>query len=189
MKKNIVIAFMAVSLTAMLFGCGSKAETETNTKTTNKVETTEESKEINSESETEEPTTEETTTEEVTTEEITTEETTTEEPTTEETTEEVTTEEQNNYSYEFEGKYWVCYSEYGNYGYYFDGETVISAMEEYGKDNLSYSVEDYYICIEGEYFVYEMSDGKLGLSYAMGDGSDMQYYEEVEKAEFENLFN
>ena len=104
-------------------------------------------------------------------------------------TEEDTTVEQNNYRYEFEGKYWVNYSEYGNVGYYFDGENVLCAGGNYGKENYPYSVVDNIIDIEGEEYAYEMSDGKLGLCYAMGDGSDLAYYDEVDKAEFEKLFN
>ena len=170
MRNKILLTIMSIFFAVMIFGCGTNSETEKDITSSNKEEgTTGTDSELETETES-------------TTEEIT-------EDTEDVTTEEVTTEVQNNYTYAFEGKYWVNYSEYGNVGYYFDGTKVTWAMENHGKEDYPYSVVESWIDIEGESYVYEMSNGQLGLCYAMGDGSDMSYYEEVDKAEFERLFN
>ena len=173
MKKNTLLILVTISISAMLFGCGGEPKAEPDNISSNDIveETT---LEITPEISTETPT------ESVTTEEVTEQET---------TEEETVADKGNNYTYDFEGKYWVNYSEYSNSGYFFDGTTVTCAVGDYGKEEYSYSVDDCWIDISGETYYFEMTDGKLGLCYAMGDGEDMEYYEEVDKAEFEKLFN
>ena len=177
MKKRILLAVMTLSLSIMLFGCGANTEDEKGTNPSNKTEATTE-KVVES-------TTEETTEQEIepTTEEIT-------EPVTEvPATEEVNTEVENNFNYDFEGRYWVEYGEYVNGGYYFDGTNATVAYGE-NKSVHAYSVVDGFIVV-----TYE-DEGYDEFSYYI-DGNTLylamygqeRCFVDVDKAEFESLFN
>ena len=115
---------------------------------------------------------------------------TTEQPVIEEiTTEEKVAEIQNKYAYEFEGKYWLRYSAYGHLGWYFDGSKAISQAENQGIYARDYFVEGGLINIGGEYYRYEVFDGKLGLALARDESGYYAYYDEVDKGEYDSLFN
>lgn len=115
---------------------------------------------------------------------------TTEQPVIEEiTTEEKVVEIQNKYAYEFEGKYWLRYSAYGHLGWYFDGSKAISQAENQGIYTRDYFVEGGLINIGGEYYRYEVFDGKLGLALARDESGYYAYYDEVDKGEYDSLFN
>lgn len=104
-------------------------------------------------------------------------------------TEEKTVEIQNKYAYEFEGKYWLRYSAYGHLGWYFDGSRAISQAENQGIYARDYFVEGGLLNIGGEYYRYELLDGKLGLALARDESGYYAYYEEVDKGEYDSLFN
>ena len=96
---------------------------------------------------------------------------------------------QNKYAYEFEGKYWLRYSAYGHLGWYFDGSKAISQAENQGIYARDYFVEGGLINIGGEYYRYEVFDGKLGLALARDESGYYAYYDEVDKGEYDSLFN
>ena len=104
-------------------------------------------------------------------------------------TEEKTVEIHNEFAYEFEGKYWLRYSAYGHLGWYFDGSRAISQAENQGIYARDYFVEGGLLNIGGEYYRYELLDGKLGLALARDESGYYAYYEEVDKGEYDSLFN
>lgn len=104
-------------------------------------------------------------------------------------TEEKTVEIHNEFAYEFEGKYWLRYSAYGHIGWYFDGSRAISQAENQGIYARDYFVEGGLLNIGGEYYRYELLDGKLGLALARDESGYYAYYEEVDKGEYDSLFN
>lgn len=104
-------------------------------------------------------------------------------------TEEKTVERHNEFAYEFEGKYWLRYSAYGHLGWYFDGSRAISQAENQGIYARDYFVEGGLLNIGGEYYRYELLDGKLGLALARDESGYYAYYEEVDKGEYDSLFN
>ena len=102
--------------------------------------------------------------------------------------EEIITEEKSLYDYEFEGKYWIRYSEYGHKGLHFDGTQAISKMENSETFSRDYNVEGDVIYIGQPFYRYEIRDGKLGLAFVRDEMSGFSYYDEVEKAEFDSIF-
>ena len=133
----------------------------------------------------EEIVTEEIVTEEVETSEIVADESITVEPIVEEITlKKDIIEEKSMYTYEFEGKYWLRYSDYGHKGLYFDGSKAISKAENQGV-----FVEDNLINIGGESYFYEIVNGKLGLAMTRDMMGGFSYYDEVEKAEYDSIFS
>ena len=98
-------------------------------------------------------------------------------------------EEKSMYAYEFEGKYWLRYSDYGHKGLYFDGSKAISKAENQGVFVKDYFVEDNLINIGGESYFYEIVNGKLGLAMTRDMMGGFSYYDEVEKAEYDSIFS
>lgn len=138
----------------------------------------------------EEIVTEEIVTEEVETSEIVADESITVEPIVEEITlKKAIIEEKSMYTYEFEGKYWLRYSDYGHKGLYFDGSKAISKAENQGVFVKDYFVEDNLINIGGESYFYEIVNGKLGLAMTRDMLGGFSYYDEVEKAEYDSIFS
>lgn len=138
----------------------------------------------------EEIVTEEIVTEEVETSEIVADESITVEPIVEEITlKKAIIEEKSMYAYEFEGKYWLRYSDYGHKGLYFDGSKAISKAENQGVFEKDYFVEDNLINIGGESYFYEIVNGKLGLAMTRDMMGGFSYYDEVEKAEYDSIFS
>lgn len=138
----------------------------------------------------EEIVTEEIVTEEVETSEIVADESITVEPIVEEITlKKAIIEEKSMYTYEFEGKYWLRYSDYGHKGLYFDGSKAISKAENQGVFEKDYFVEDNLINIGGESYFYEIVNGKLGLAMTRDMMGGFSYYDEVEKAEYDSIFS
>lgn len=138
----------------------------------------------------EEIVTEEIVTEEVETSEIVADESITVEPIVEEITlKKAIIEEKSMYTYEFEGKYWLRYSDYGHKGLYFDGSKAISKTENQGTFEKDYFVEDNLINIGGESYFYEIVNGKLGLAMTRDMLGGFSYYDEVEKAEYDSIFS
>lgn len=138
----------------------------------------------------EEIVTEEIVTEEVETSEIVADESITVEPIVEEITlKKDIIEEKSMYTYEFEGKYWLRYSDYGHKGLYFDGSKAISKAENQGVFEKDYFVEDNLINIGGESYFYEIVNGKLGLAMTRDMMGGFSYYDEVEKAEYDSIFS
>lgn len=138
----------------------------------------------------EEIVTEEIVTEEVETSEIVADESITVEPIVEEITlKKDIIEEKSMYTYEFEGKYWLRYSDYGHKGLYFDGSKAISKAENQGVFVKDYFVEDNLINIGGESYFYEIVNGKLGLAMTRDMMGGFSYYDEVEKAEYDSIFS
>ena len=138
----------------------------------------------------EEIVTEEIVTEEVETSEIVADESITVEPIVEEITlKKAIIEEKSMYTYEFEGKYWLRYSDYGHKGLYFDGSKAISKAENQGVFVKDYFVEDNLINIGGESYFYEIVNGKLGLAMTRDMMGGFSYYDEVEKAEYDSIFS
>lgn len=129
-------------------------------------------------------------TEEVETSEIVADESITVEPIVEEITlKKAIIEEKSMYTYEFEGKYWLRYSDYGHKGLYFDGSKAISKAENQGVFVKDYFVEDNLINIGGESYFYEIVNGKLGLAMTRDMMGGFSYYDEVEKAEYDSIFS
>ena len=132
--------------------------------------------------------------EEIITEEIVVEENPTQEiiikeiPIKEIINEKIIIEDKSKYTYDFEGRYWLRYSEYGHKGLYFDGSKAINKMENRETFNRDYYVEDDLINIGGEYYMYEILDGKLGLGLARDELGGFSYYDEVGKAEYDSIF-
>lgn len=138
----------------------------------------------------EEIVTEEIVTEEVETSEIVADESITVEPIVEEIIlKKDIIEEKSMYTYEFEGKYWLRYSDYGHKGLYFDGSKAISKAENQGVFVKDYFVEDNLINIGGESYFYEIVNGKLGLAMTRDMMGGFSYYDEVEKAEYDSIFS
>ena len=138
----------------------------------------------------EEIVTEEIVTEEVETSEIVADESITVEPIVEEIIlKKDIIEEKSMYTYEFEGKYWLRYSDYGHKGLYFDGSKAISKAENQGVFEKDYFVEDSLINIGGESYFYEIVNGKLGLAMTRDMMGGFSYYDEVEKAEYDSIFS
>ena len=138
----------------------------------------------------EEIVTEEIVTEEVETSEIVADESITVEPIVEEIIlKKDIIEEKSMYTYEFEGKYWLRYSDYGHKGLYFDGSKAISKAENQGVFVKDYFVEDSLINIGGESYFYEIVNGKLGLAMTRDMMGGFSYYDEVEKAEYDSIFS
>lgn len=96
---------------------------------------------------------------------------------------------QNKFAYEFEGRYWLRYSAYGHLGWYFDGSVAICQSENQGTYVREYFVEGDLINIGGEYYRYEISNGRLGLALARDEMGYFSYYDEVDKGEYDSLFN
>ena len=129
-------------------------------------------------------------TEEVETSEIVADESITVEPIVEEIIlKKAIIEEKSMYAYEFEGKYWLRYSDYGHKGLYFDGSKAISKAENQGVFVKDYFVEDNLINIGGESYFYEIVNGKLGLAMTRDMMGGFSYYDEVEKAEYDSIFS
>ena len=138
----------------------------------------------------EEIVTEEIVTEEVETSEIVADESITVEPIVEEIIlKKDIIEEKSMYTYEFEGKYWLRYSDYGHKGLYFDGSKAISKAENQGVFVKDYFVEDNLINIGGESYFYVIVNGKLGLAMTRDMMGGFSYYDEVEKAEYDSIFS
>lgn len=143
-----------------------------------------------SESVVEEIITEDNVIEEVEKPEIVADESITDKPIVEEITiEKAIIEEKSMYAYEFEGKYWLRYSDYGHKGLYFDGSKAISKSENQGVFEKDYFVEDNLINIGGENYFYEIINGKLGLVMTRDMMGGFSYYDEVEKAEYDSIFS
>ncbi len=141
-------------------------------------------------SKTSESVVEEIVTEEIVTNEIKAEEIVADKPIVEEITiEKAIIEEKSMYTYEFEGKYWLRYSDYGHKGVYFDGSKAISKSENQGVFEKDYFVEDNLINIGGENYFYEIINGKLGLVMTRDMMGGFSYYDEVEKAEYDSIFS
>ena len=96
---------------------------------------------------------------------------------------------QNKFAYEFEGRYWLRYSAYGHLGWYFDGSVAICQSENQGTYVREYFVEGDLINIGGECYRYEISNGRLGLALARDEMGYFSYYDEVDKGEYDSLFN
>ena len=96
---------------------------------------------------------------------------------------------QNKFAYEFEGRYWLRYSAYGHLGWYFDGSVAICQSENQGTYVREYFVEGDLINIGGEYYRYEILNGRLGLALARDEMGYFSYYDEVVKGEYDSLFN
>lgn len=129
-------------------------------------------------------------TEEIVIEEKSADESITVEPIVEEITlKKAIIEEKSMYTYEFEGKYWLRYSDYGHKGLYFDGSKAISKSENQGVFEKDYFVEDNLINIGGESYFYEIVNGKLGLAMTRDMMGGFSYYDEVEKAEYDSIFS
>ena len=96
---------------------------------------------------------------------------------------------QNKFAYEFEGRYWLRYSAYGHLGWYFDGSVAICQSENQGTYVREYFVEGDLINIGGEYYRYEILNGRLGLALARDEMGYFSYYDEVDKGEYDSLFN
>ncbi len=218
MKNKLVLTLMVISLSFLLFGCGTNTETEKEMNASDNVEETigetgesdtEETTESNAEqqgteqekapeTEEKEPVTEKPETEEK--ESVTEEpkeeekESVTEEPKAEEdepVADGPTAEVEGGFKYEFEGRYWVEYGEFFTCGYYYDGTNETNVYENGKKFVRPYSVEDG--CI-----VITYNSGYTGkLAYDVGDESFVVYPDdgsmeigcvEVDKAKFEELF-
>ena len=178
MRKKILAAVLAATMPEIINGKGQKKEKEVanvqepiNEKVTKEV--------VIDEILSGENITEEVQIEENLTQEIIVEKT---------VTDDIGIEIQSSYKYEFEGKYWIRYSEYGHVGWHFDGSKAISKMENCRPYNSEYFVEDDLLNIGGQSYIYEISDGKLGLDLLRDGFNNFAYYEEVEKAEFDSIF-
>lgn len=101
---------------------------------------------------------------------------------------EIIPEVQSKFKYEFEGKYWIRYSEYGHIGWYFEDLKATGGMEGKGIFYRDYFVDGDLINISGKWYKYEIVNGKLGLALARDVFSRSSYYEEISKGEFESLF-
>lgn len=111
----------------------------------------------------------------------------TETPTEETTTDEVGTEVENNYTYDFEGRYWK--SDDGYSAIYFDGTNYISKYNGGDVTNGKYTVDSEYMMIWLDGLdplgTFKVSGSTLSLS---GEW-DTFMYTEITKEEFEKLFN
>lgn len=193
MRKKILAAIVAATMTDRKLAGGKNIS---NKKKTDSLKKTEEIAEelaeevVTEKVVTEEPVQEDTIEKTIIEENINKQAATTEQPVIEEiTTEEKVVEIQNKYAYEFEGKYWLRYSAYGHLGWYFDGSKAISQAENQGIYARDYFVEGGLINIGGEYYRYEVFDGKLGLALARDESGYYAYYDEVDKGEYDSLFN
>ena len=74
-------------------------------------------------------------------------------------------------------------------GWYFDGSVAICQSENQGTYVREYFVEGDLINIGGEYYRYEISNGRLGLALARDEMGYYSYYDEVDKGEYDSLFN
>ena len=101
---------------------------------------------------------------------------------------EIIPEVQSKFKCEFEGKYWIRYSEYGHIGWYFEDLKATGGMEGKGIFYRDYFVDGDLINISGQWYKYEIVNGKLGLALARDVFSRSSYYEEISKGEFESLF-
>ena len=178
MKKKIICILMVMSFSIMMIGCLTSSEVEKSNHSSNQVE------EITS-------TTAPTSTEVPTPTEALTSTPTltpTEVPT-------PTPEPENTFASDFEGKYWV--EEYYEYhGYYFDGTNAImkgdgwekeySYYLESDKDLDEYTNFDGWINIDGESYLYRLRDGVFALTMP---AMEIMTYREVDKAEFDRLFD
>ena len=193
MRKKILAAIVAAAMTDRKLAGGKNISDKKKTDSLKKTEEIAEevAEEVVTEKVvTEEPVQEDTIEKTIIEENINKQAATTEQPVIEEiTTEEKVVEIQNKYAYEFEGKYWLRYSAYGHLGWYFDGSKAISQAENQGIYARDYFVEGGLINIGGEYYRYEVFDGKLGLALARDESGYYAYYDEVDKGEYDSLFN
>ena len=148
MKKKLIVTLMALSLSVMMFGCGTNDETEKDANSTTKVEETTKP--------TEAPTSTPTSTPTAT---PTPAPTDTPTPTpTEAPVQEASFED------DIAGKYWVENFYNGYNGYYFDGDKVIIGQKGKGQTEYSYYLEeDNWVNIDGDSYMYELVDGQLSL--------------------------
>lgn len=199
MRKKILAAIVAAAMTDRKLAGGKKLSNKGKTDSLKKTEEVAEeivAEKVVTEEDVQEDTIEKTIIEENINEEDINEEkiyeqvVTTDQPIIDEIiTEEKTVEIHNEFAYEFEGKYWLRYSAYGHLGWYFDGSRAISQAENQGIYARDYFVEGGLLNIGGEYYRYELLDGKLGLALARDESGYYAYYEEVDKGEYDSLFN
>ncbi len=195
MRKKILAAILAATRPELMGIRGKKSGDKSSIDSSEKIEKlmTEEiliEEKSADEIVAEEIVTEEIVTEEVETSEIVADESITVEPIVEEITlKKAIIEEKSMYTYEFEGKYWLRYSDYGHKGLYFDGSKAISKAENQGVFVKDYFVEDNLINIGGESYFYEIVNGKLGLAMTRDMLGGFSYYDEVEKAEYDSIFS
>ena len=183
MRKKILAAIVAAAMTDRKLAGGKKLSNKVKTYSLKKTE------EVSEEIVADKVVTEEDVQED-TIEKTIIEQNTTDQPIIDEIiTEEKTVEIHNEFAYEFEGKYWLRYSAYGHLGWYFDGSRAISQAENQGIYARDYFVEGGLLNIGGEYYRYELLDGKLGLALARDESGYYAYYEEVDKGEYDSLFN
>ena len=195
MRKKILAAILAATRPELMGIRGKKSGDKSSIDSSEKIEKpmTEEiviEEKSADEIVAEEIVTEEIVTEEVETSEIVADESITVEPIVEEIIlKKDIIEEKSMYTYEFEGKYWLRYSDYGHKGLYFDGSKAISKAENQGVFVKDYFVEDNLINIGGESYFYEIVNGKLGLAMTRDMMGGFSYYDEVEKAEYDSIFS
>ena len=195
MRKKILAAILAATRPELMGIRGKKSGDKSSIDSSEKIEKpmTEEiviEEKSADEIVAEEIATENIVTEEVETSEIVADESITVEPIVEEITlKKAIIEEKSMYAYEFEGKYWLRYSDYGHKGLYFDGSKAISKAENQGVFEKDYFVEDNLINIGGESYFYEIVNGKLGLAMTRDMMGGFSYYDEVEKAEYDSIFS
>lgn len=195
MRKKILAAVLAATRPELMGIRGKKSGDKSSIDSSEKIEKlmTEEiliEEKLADEIVAEEIATENIVTEEVETSEIVADESITVEPIVEEITlKKAIIEEKSMYAYEFEGKYWLRYSDYGHKGLYFDGSKAISKAENQGVFEKDYFVEDNLINIGGESYFYEIVNGKLGLAMTRDMMGGFSYYDEVEKAEYDSIFS
>ena len=195
MRKKILAAVLAATKPELMGIRGKKSGDKSSIDSSEKIE-----KPMTEEIVIEEKSADEIVAEEIVTEEIVTEEVETSEIVADESipvepiVEEIILkkdiiEEKSMYTYEFEGKYWLRYSDYGHKGLYFDGSKAISKTENQGTFEKDYFVEDSLINIGGESYFYEIVNGKLGLAMTRDMMGGFSYYDEVEKAEYDSIFS
>ena len=199
MRKKILAAIVAAAMTDRKLAGGKKLSNKGKTDSLKKTEEVAEeivAEKVVTEEDVQEDTIEKTIIEENINEEDINEEkiyeqvVTTDQPIIDEIiTEEKTVEIHNEFAYEFEGKYWLRYSDYGHKGLYFDGSKAISKTENQGTFEKDYFVEDNLINIGGESYFYEIVNGKLGLAMTRDMMGGFSYYDEVEKAEYDSIFS
>ena len=172
MKKKLIVTLMALSLSVMMFGCGTDAETGKDANSTTNVEGT--TKPTSTPTEAPTPTTKPT-------------ETPTPTPTPKPTeTPTPTPEVTSSFEDAVVGKYWLEVWYGGQNGYYFDnnGKVIIGNSE--GQRECPYSLEeDNWVNIDGVSYHYSLWDGMLSLATPPEEGFA---YEEITKEEFDSLF-
>lgn len=167
MQKKMIRTLMALSLSAMLFGCGATVETENNASSTNQVEGTTKPTQAPTPIPTEAPTS-------------------TPKPTSKPTP---TPTPAVSFEDDIAGKYWIevrANGDNGFCGYYFDGEKVAVGKLNNGRKEYSYSLEDdSQVNIDGTVYLYDLVDGQLLIGT---QSFNMLTCKEIDEEEFCNVF-